>query len=125
MDVTTKTLRLQLTKLVSAGTPRKMPNPQTCIWDYFSLCQTDNAKAVCKICQTQVSRGGKSAKSFSPTNLETHLQRHEIEYREYLEKKKEEETAKKRKSESHASSSTTSLAKRVFKQQQSMITIKV
>ena len=49
MDVTTKTLSLQLTKLVSAGTPRKMPNPQTCIWDYCSVCQTDNAKAVCKI----------------------------------------------------------------------------
>ena len=61
--------------------------------DDFDVCPSDNTKAVCQLCHNEVSRGGKPAKTFSPTNLKTHLQRtHLKEYKEYTEKKKQEVT---------------------------------
>ena len=92
---------------------------RSCIWHNFDVSLSDNTKAVCKVCRSEVSRGGKTAKTFSPTNLKTHLQRtHLKEYNEYTEKIKQEVAERKRKSDS--SSSTTSLAKQVFRQQQTI-----
>lgn len=95
-----------------------MPN-QSCIWDYFCVCPVDNTKAVCNSCHKEVSRGGKTAKKISPTNLKTHLQRTHIKlYDEYTEKIKQEVEDRKRRVE--AGTSSTSNAKRVYRSQQTI-----
>ena len=89
---------------------------QSAIWDYFTVSTTDQAKAECNACHMKVSRGGKTPRDFSPTNLKNHLQRlHGDLYTEFCVKlKKEKDAREKRQSEE---ASTSSSAKRVHKQQ--------
>ena len=61
------------------------------IWQFFIVAE-DSRFAKCSKCEAKVSRGGQSAKSFSPTNLVHHLKTkhgHEEEYKKCNELKKE------------------------------------
>lgn len=44
-------------------------------WTYFDINTSDKTKAICKLCQASISRGGKSAKTFTTTNLLNHLKK--------------------------------------------------
>ncbi|XP_003389647.1 PREDICTED: zinc finger BED domain-containing protein 4-like [Amphimedon queenslandica] len=60
------------------------------IWQYFTASEGDKS-AICTTCGTQVSRGGKSVKSFTTTNLVNHLKKHPAEYKEYEDAKRKEQ----------------------------------
>ena len=68
------------------------------IWTFFSICETDNTKAICGTCQEKMSRGGKSSKSFNTTNLRKHMELHPKEFKEFssmeVEKGKRERKGK-------------------------------
>ena len=53
------------------------------IWTFFSICETDNTKAICGTCQEKVSHGGKSSKSFNTTNLWKHLELYPKDFKEF------------------------------------------
>ena len=56
------------------------------VWSYIAA--TDGGKFVtCQICTEKVSRGGESAKTFTPTNLIKHLKKHPEQYKEYEARK--------------------------------------
>ena len=62
------------------------------IWKFFSVAE-DSSFAKCKKCNIEVSRGGQSTKTFTPTNLVHHLNTkpgHEEEYERYNKLKTEE-----------------------------------
>lgn len=67
------------------------------VWGYFRLSEKEQRFAVCKICSSEISRGGQTTKNFNTTNLISHLQRkHGEAYNEYLQmNKKRQEEAKK------------------------------
>jgi len=44
------------------------------IWKYFTVCEDDNSKASCILCKTLISRGGASAKNYTTSALNNHLQ---------------------------------------------------
>ena len=48
------------------------------IWAYFSICETNNSKAVCKTCSERIPRGGEQFTEDIQhyTNLRNHLRRH-------------------------------------------------
>ena len=57
------------------------------IWSYFIVTE-DSKFARCKICKHEVSRGGKTTKTFTTSNLVSHLKhKHGPEYKQYLEEK--------------------------------------
>ena len=57
------------------------------IWKWFTVGVVDSTKAICSICKAVVSRGGKTAKDFNTSNLESHLKKHSNEYHAYCELK--------------------------------------
>ena len=61
------------------------------IWEFFVLDE-DTKYAVCNTCQTRISRGGKSTKSYTTTNLVSHLAKHPEVNKQYSERKAAEET---------------------------------
>ena len=66
-----------------------MPRIKAVIWDYYKVVDQDQWFARCLTCNTQISGGGKTAKSFNTTNMIDHLQKkHPVEYKDYEEKKK-------------------------------------
>ena len=66
------------------------------VWTYFSLCDDDNTKVICKVCSDRIPRGGNIPKSFNTTNLRKHLEHwHQDKYRELLEVEKEKARVKK------------------------------
>uniref|UniRef100_A0A1X7U6A6 BED-type domain-containing protein n=1 Tax=Amphimedon queenslandica TaxID=400682 RepID=A0A1X7U6A6_AMPQE len=67
-----------------------MSNRRSPIWQYFTANEGDKS-AICTTCGTQVSRGGKSVKSFTTTNLVNHLKKHLAEYKEYEDAKRKEQ----------------------------------
>ena len=53
------------------------------IWEFFTVAE-DSRLAKCKVCETEVPRGGQSTKSFTTTNLIHHLKtKHNEEYARY------------------------------------------
>ena len=70
---------------------RKMAKKRSVIWEFFTI--SENTKyAVCNTCQTSVSRGGGSTKSYTTTNLVSHLAKHPDVNKQYSELKKSKET---------------------------------
>lgn len=58
------------------------------IWCFYSVAE-DSRFAKCNTCKQEISRGGKTTKTFTTSNLVSHLKyKHKAEYDEY-EKKKE------------------------------------
>ncbi len=54
------------------------------IWKFFSICAVDESKAICSTCGEKISRGGKSAKTYTTTNLKKHLHsRHKAHYEDF------------------------------------------
>ena len=54
---------------------------ESAVWTYFGIVKDDNTKAMCKVCQKKgsqivISRGGKTCKQFTTTNLHNHLRKH-------------------------------------------------
>jgi len=43
------------------------------ILKYFSVCESDDSKAVCKICKSTISHGGMSAKNYTTSAMNNHL----------------------------------------------------
>ena len=81
---------------------RKKTSP---IWDYFTIAEDDKF-ANSATCELQVTRGGKTAKTFRTTNMSVHLKgKHPKLYTEFEKKVEELKEAKKacEKSESRAS----------------------
>ena len=58
------------------------------VWNYFKVCE-NNKYAACNHCKEQVSRGGRSSKTYNTSNLKAHLKKHDELYREFLEKEQE------------------------------------
>lgn len=56
---------------------------KSAIWAYFTI-KSDTHFAECNICKAEVSRGGKSTRTFNTTNIVNHLKaKHHDEYQEY------------------------------------------
>ena len=57
------------------------------IWKFFKICD-DETKAQCQLCNTVISRGGSSTKSFTTTPLNNHLSyKHPDEYKQIIKQK--------------------------------------
>ena len=71
---------------------RKKTSP---IWDYFTIA-VDDKFAKCAACELQVSRGGKTSKTYGTTNMSVHLKgKHPELYTEFEKKAEELKEAKK------------------------------
>ena len=75
---------------------RKKRSP---IWKFFSLCDSDDSKATCQVCNEKISRGGSKRKAYNMTNLRKHLQQHAGKYKELLEVEEREQSRKRSKEE--------------------------
>ena len=79
---------------------------------FFSVSVTDESKAVCDECGKRVARGGRSAKSYTTTNLRNHLKRrHFSQYTELLKLEKtksatDDDGSRRSPSPCHSSQST-------------------
>ena len=63
------------------------------VWEYFHISENDPRIAICKTCNSGISRGGKSTKSFSTSGLIFHLKsKHPDRHSDF-----EKNTAQKRK----------------------------
>ena len=61
-------------------------------WKYFDVNPQNVTTSVCKLCQTVISRGGKSAKTFTTTNMLNHIRKiHPEEAKVADEKRKHNE----------------------------------
>lgn len=56
------------------------------IWKYFTTRSEQDRIACCAVCNSEVSRGGSSVKTFTATNLDAHLRKHPSEYKQYQDK---------------------------------------
>jgi hypothetical protein len=43
------------------------------VWNHFNIYDKDHSKAECKICGSLVSRGGTTAKTYTTSNMSSHL----------------------------------------------------
>ena len=43
------------------------------IWKYFSVCETEESKAIFKLCKSVISRGGSSARNYTTSAMNNHL----------------------------------------------------
>ena len=69
---------------------KKMARKWSVIWDFFSVSE-DTKYAICTTCQAEVSRGGGSTKSYTTTNLVSHLAKHPDVNKQYFERKSAKE----------------------------------
>lgn len=46
------------------------------VWDYFTICETDESKAKCISCDKIISRGGKDRNNWGHKGLRNHLATH-------------------------------------------------
>ena len=77
-----------------------MPRVKAVIWNYFAILESNERFAVCQHCNEQVSRGGKTAKTFNTSNLIDHLRKnHPVDFKDYEGKKKDQETNEKQSTE--------------------------
>ena len=65
----------------------------------ISLCDNDDSKATCQVCNEKISRGGSKRKAYNSTNLRKHLQQHAGKYKELLEVEEREQSRKRSKEE--------------------------
>jgi len=70
---------------------KNMAKKRSVIWEFF-VVDEDTKYAVCNTCQAKVSRGGSSTKSYTTTNLVSHLAKHSDVNTQYSERKAAEET---------------------------------
>ena len=56
------------------------------IWQFFTAGESDH-QASCNICNASVLRGGQSVKSFTTTNLVSHLRKHPPEFKKCEDEK--------------------------------------
>ena len=100
-------------------------SPSICksiVWQYFSICENDEAKAECLVCKskggrTLLSRGGKQKKNFTTTNMPSHLQSlHPSKYIELTDS----ERARPEKRKDHAEENTTATMRKKLKNQMSL-----
>ncbi|BFZ15562.1 hypothetical protein BsWGS_18601 [Bradybaena similaris] len=56
------------------------------VWNLFKICD-DVTKAMCQLCNAVISRGGRSAKSFTNTPLNNHLYKHQDAYQHVISQK--------------------------------------
>ena len=45
------------------------------VWKYFSINDKDKTTCICNLCKAVISRGGKSAKTFTTSNMMNHLRK--------------------------------------------------
>ena len=65
------------------------------IWDYFKIVADDEKYCICSVCSERVSRGGKTAKTFSTSNMIDHIRKkHLNDYKDYESKKKTQKIKK-------------------------------
>ena len=83
-----------MTVLKMASQEKRSP-----IWKFFSLCNSDDSKATCQVCNEKISRGGSKRKAYNMTNLRKHLQQHAGKYKELLEVEEREQSRKRSKEE--------------------------
>ena len=67
-----------------------MAKKRSVIWEFFSVFE-DTKYAICNTCQTKVSRGRGSTKSYTTTNLVSHLVKHPDVNKQYIEQKSVQE----------------------------------
>ena len=68
-----------------------MADKRSPIWELFSF-REDTKFAKCETCGENIDRGGKSTKTYMPTNLVTHLKtRHQEQFTQFEKRKKEKE----------------------------------
>ena len=67
-----------------------MAKKRSVIWEFFSMSE-DTKYAICNTCQVKVSRGGRSTKSYTTTNLVSHLVKHPDVNKQYIERKSAQE----------------------------------
>ena len=67
-----------------------MAKKHSVIWEFFSVCE-DTKYAICNTYQMKVSRGGGSTKSYTTTNLVSHLVKHPDVNKQYIEWKSAQE----------------------------------
>ena len=63
-----------------------MAKKRSVIWEFFSVSE-DTKYAICGTCQLKVSRGGGNTKSYTTTNLVSHLTKHPDVNKQYVERK--------------------------------------
>uniref|UniRef100_A0A1X7UC61 BED-type domain-containing protein n=1 Tax=Amphimedon queenslandica TaxID=400682 RepID=A0A1X7UC61_AMPQE len=80
--------------LIPSGSTSSERKKKSAIWAFYSVSPNDSSKAVCHTCKEQVSRGGKTSRSFNTTNLRKHLEIHPDKYKEFCTV--EEESAKEK-----------------------------
>ena len=69
-----------------------MPRVKAVIWNYFLVSERNENFSVCQLCNENVSRGGKTVKTFNTSNMIDHLRKkHPVDFRDYEEKKKLQE----------------------------------
>ena len=77
-----------------------MPRVKAVIWNYFVVSERNERFAVFQLCRENVSRGGKTIKTFSTSNLIDHLKKkHPVDFKDYEEKKKVQELTVKQSKE--------------------------
>ena len=75
-----------------APKPRLKPVWRSPVWDFFTLCQ-DKKSAKCEECTEVVLRGGDSAKTFTTSNLVSHLRtNHPVVYQRFCQCKDKKES---------------------------------
>ena len=65
---------------------KKMASKRSVIWDFLTVSE-DTKYAICTTCQAEVSRGGGCTKSYTTTNLVSHLAKHSDVNKQYFEQK--------------------------------------
>ena len=89
----------QETSLVASATrdKAKTQSLRSCVWKFFEIVESDNSKALSKVCQEEgarvvISWGGKQSKQFTTTNLQNHLRKHLKKFLELAANDKEQRT---------------------------------
>lgn len=75
-------------RVLTADSVVKMARKRSPIWSFFVECE-DTKYARCNDCKENVSRGGKTTKTFNTSNLVTHLKKHPDLYADYITRKKQ------------------------------------
>ena len=85
---------------------------KSAVWTYFDVLEDDNTKAMCKVCQEKgsrivISRGGKTCKQFTTTNMRNHLRKHPKEFLALSADEKERNVAKSKRTQQDTDSTVT------------------
>ena len=65
--------------------PSNNSNKKSPIWQYLCLLETDNSKATCHLCGSNLSLGSNKPKNQTTTNIKNHLKsKHLTEFTNFL-----------------------------------------